>query len=64
MKNQNGNHVIQKCIDIFPHEMIEPFADIIMAKLQELPYDSYGCRVVQKYLENHRGNEKCEKVLK
>jgi hypothetical protein len=22
MKNQNGNHVIQKCIEIFPHAII------------------------------------------
>lgn len=30
-------------------------SNFIVTQLHELPYHAFGCRVVQKYLEQHRG---------
>lgn len=33
IQNQNGNHVVQKCLEIFPHNKIENLAETLVANV-------------------------------
>jgi mRNA-binding protein PUF3 len=52
VKDMNGNHVIQKAIERIPAEHIQFVVDAFTGKVGELATHSYGCRVIQRVLEN------------
>jgi mRNA-binding protein PUF3 len=52
VKDQNGNHVVQKAIERVPMEHIGFIIDNFTNKVGELAIHSYGCRVIQRVLEH------------
>lgn len=51
VKDQNGNHVIQKVIDRVPMEHIQVIVEAFRGQVGVLSVNSYGCRVIQRLLE-------------
>ena len=49
--DQNGNHVIQKCIEKMPPHSIYFVIEPVLQNVYQLCIHSYGCRVVQRVLE-------------
>ena len=52
VKDQNGNHVIQKAIERVPAEHIQFIIDALLGQVQQLATHAYGCRVIQRLLEH------------
>jgi pumilio RNA-binding family len=52
VKDQNGNHVIQKCIECVPPNLIQFIVDGFAGKVLTLASHPYGCRVIQRILEH------------
>lgn len=48
--DQNGNHVIQKCIEVAP-DQVGFLIDLFNGKVRTLSAHPYGCRVIQRVLE-------------
>lgn len=51
IKDQNGNHVIQKAIETIPIENLPFILNSIKDKIFNLSIHSYGCRVIQRLLK-------------
>lgn len=51
VKDQNGNHVIQKCIEKVPSGIIQFIVDSFAGQVYSLAIHPYGCRVIQRILE-------------
>lgn len=51
VKDQNGNHVIQKAIERVPAEHIQFIINAFTGRVQESAVHPYGCRVIQRMLE-------------
>lgn len=51
VKDQNGNHVIQKIIQTVPREHTDFIFDCFKGRVSELSQHTYGCRVIQRALE-------------
>lgn len=51
VKDQNGNHVIQKCIEKVPSPIIQFIVDSFEGQVYSLAIHPYGCRVIQRILE-------------
>jgi mRNA-binding protein PUF3 len=51
VKDQNGNHVIQKVIDRVPMQYIQRIVEAFRGNVGVLSVNSYGCRVIQRLLE-------------
>ena len=52
IQDQNGNHVIQKCIEtIQPSDPLAPMLRVIHDNAIQLSMHSFGCRLVQRLLE-------------
>jgi pumilio RNA-binding family len=49
---QNGNHVIQKCIEVLGSEELQFVIDAFVGQVKELSTHPYGCRVIQRILEH------------
>lgn len=47
VRDQNGNHVIQKCIECIPTEKIEFIISSFRGEVATLSTHPYGCRVIQ-----------------
>lgn len=47
VRDQNGNHVIQKCIECVPTENIEFIISAFRGQVVTLSTHPYGCRVIQ-----------------
>ena len=47
VRDQNGNHVIQKCIECVPTEHIQFIISACYGQVVMLSTHPYGCRVVQ-----------------
>ncbi|GJN12117.1 hypothetical protein PR202_ga30369 [Eleusine coracana subsp. coracana] len=45
--DQNGNHVIQKCIECVPEDRIPFVIQPILSQILGLCTHQYGCRVIQ-----------------
>jgi len=64
VQDQNGNHVIQKCIEFMPddHDFI---IDRFVGHVHEFATHAYGCRVIQCIFANNakRQNEILEEVV-
>jgi len=52
IKDQNGNHVIQKAIEKIPTEYIQFIIDSFNNKMTDLATHPYGCRVIQRVFEH------------
>ena len=52
VKDQNGNHVIQKAIERVPAEHIQFIINAFTGQVQSLATHPYGCRVIQRMLEH------------
>ena len=51
VKDQNGNHVVQKAIERVPAEHIQFIISAFTGRVQESATHPYGCRVIQRMLE-------------
>ena len=51
VKDQNGNHVIQKCIEKVPSHIIQFIVDAFQGQVYHSAIHPYGCRVIQRMLE-------------
>lgn len=49
VRDQNGNHVIQKCIESIPTEKIGFIISAFHGQVATLSMHPYGCRVIQVY---------------
>jgi len=47
VRDQNGNHVIQKCIECVPQERIQFIISAFYGQVVALSTHPYGCRVIQ-----------------
>lgn len=47
VRDQNGNHVIQKCIECLPTERIGFIISAFHGQVATLSMHPYGCRVIQ-----------------
>lgn len=47
VRDQNGNHVIQKCIECVPEEEIRFIVSTFYDQVVTLSTHPYGCRVIQ-----------------
>ena len=47
VRDQNGNHVIQKCIECIPQEAIQFIVSVFYDQVVTLSTHPYGCRVIQ-----------------
>lgn len=47
VRDQNGNHVIQKCIECIPQERVQFIISTFYGHVVELSTHPYGCRVIQ-----------------
>lgn len=52
VRDQNGNHVIQKVIELVPRQYIGFIMDAFRGQVSQLAAHTYGCRVVQRLLEH------------
>lgn len=51
IKDQNGNHVIQKVIEVVPREHLDFIMEAMRGQVSPLAQHTYGCRVIQRILE-------------
>lgn len=47
IRDQNGNHVIQKCIECIPQDQIQFIISAFYGQVVALSTHPYGCRVIQ-----------------
>lgn len=52
IRDQNGNHVVQKAIERVPAEHIQFIIDAHKGEVVKLATHTYGCRVIQRILEH------------
>lgn len=60
VKDQNGNHVVQKIISMVPRECLPFMMDAFRGQIHALAAHNFGCRVVQRMLEQGTEAEKKE----
>ncbi|EXJ79868.1 hypothetical protein A1O3_08153 [Capronia epimyces CBS 606.96] len=58
VKDQNGNHVVQKAIERIPGDHIQFIVDAHRGQVAKMSTHQYGCRVVQRMLEYCRPQAK------
>jgi len=52
VRDQNGNHVVQKAIERVPGEYIQFIVDAHKGQVAKMSTHQYGCRVIQRMLEH------------
>ena len=52
VKDQNGNHVVQKCIETVEPSCLQFIIDAFRGQVFSLSTHPYGCRVIQRILEH------------
>lgn len=57
-KDQNGNHVIQKIIELIDRRHINFVMDSFRGQVSQLSTHNYGCRVIQRILEHGSSEDK------
>ena len=62
VKDQNGNHVVQKCIETVEPSRLQFIIDAFQGQVYALSTHPYGCRVIQRILE-HCASEQTKPVL-
>ncbi|GJT69158.1 pumilio homolog 2-like protein [Tanacetum coccineum] len=63
VRDQNGNHVIQKCIECVPKEHIQFIITTFFDQVVTLSTHPYGCRVIQRVLEHCEDLKTQSKVM-
>ncbi|KAJ6396206.1 hypothetical protein OIU77_021272 [Salix suchowensis] len=63
VRDQNGNHVIQKCIESVPAEKINFIFSAFCGEVATLSMHPYGCRVIQRVLEHCAYELQCEFIV-
>ena len=63
VKDQNGNHVVQKCIEMVEPARLQFIINAFQGQVFALSTHPYGCRVIQRILE-HCAAEQVAPVLK
>ncbi|KAH9622622.1 hypothetical protein KSS87_019253 [Heliosperma pusillum] len=63
VRDQNGNHVIQKCIECVPEENIQFIIQSFFDQVVTLSTHPYGCRVIQRVLEHCKDPKTQNKVM-
>ncbi|KAB2602011.1 pumilio 1-like [Pyrus ussuriensis x Pyrus communis] len=63
VRDQNGNHVIQKCIECVPEEAIRFIVSTFFDQVVTLSTHPYGCRVIQRVLEHCKDENTESKVM-
>jgi mRNA-binding protein PUF3 len=58
VKDQNGNHVVQKIIELVPRQYIGFIMDSFRGQVNVLAAHTYGCRVIQRMLEHGSADDK------
>lgn len=53
VRDQNGNHVIQKCIECVPEDAIQFIVSTFYDQVVTLSTHPYGCRVIQVKSRSH-----------
>lgn len=61
MKNDNGNHVVQKVLSKVPRDRIDFIYDAVRGRVFELSQQQYACRVIQRMIE--KGSEEDKAFL-
>lgn len=64
VKDQNGNHVIQKCIEILPSQSTAFIIDAFIGNVYAFSTHAYGCRVMQRLLEHCTDEVRREQLLR
>ncbi|CAN6471712.1 unnamed protein product [Victoria cruziana] len=62
VRDQNGNHVIQKCIECIPQDAIQFIISSFYDQVVTLSTHPYGCRVIQRVLE-HCDDPKTQHIM-
>lgn len=62
VRDQNGNHVIQKAIERVPSQYVQFIINAFKGQVNRLAAHPYGCRVIQRMLE-HCEEEDRESIL-
>ena len=57
VKDQNGNHVVQKCIETVEASRLQFIIDAFRGQVYNLSTHPYGCRVIQRILEHCTGEQ-------
>lgn len=60
IKDQNGNHVVQKIIELVPRQHIDFIMNAVRGQVTPLASHAYGCRVIQRLLEHGTEADKAE----
>ncbi|KAL6866880.1 armadillo-type protein [Trichoderma novae-zelandiae] len=60
IKDQNGNHVVQKIIELVPRQYIDFIMNAVRGQVTPLASHAYGCRVIQRLLEYGTEADKAE----
>eukprot|EP00760_Papus_ankaliazontas_P001656 PhM_4_TR10557/c0_g1_i1/m.44348/K17943/PUM; pumilio RNA-binding family len=60
--DQNGNHVLQKCIEVVP-DSVEFIVSSLRGNTKEIACHAYGCRVMQRLLEQCESTLRQDKLL-
>lgn len=63
VRDQNGNHVIQKVIECVPSPRIANLLDNFLLCVVPLSAHPFGCRVVQRILEHCRDARRVDAVM-
>ncbi|OAY71592.1 Pumilio [Ananas comosus] len=62
VRDQNGNHVVQKCIECIPEGSIQFIISTFYNQVVTLSTHPYGCRVIQRVLE-HCNDPKTQQIV-
>lgn len=60
IRDQNGNHVVQKIIELVPRQYIDFIMNAVRGQSTGLASHTYGCRVIQRLLEHGTESDKME----
>jgi pumilio RNA-binding family len=63
VRDQNGNHVIQKCIECVPPDRIHFIISAFDNQVVVLSTHPYGCRVIQRVLEHCTDEQKQRGIM-
>ncbi|RYR13856.1 hypothetical protein Ahy_B04g070625 isoform I [Arachis hypogaea] len=63
VRDQNGNHVIQKCIESIPTKKIAFIISAFRGQVAILSMHPYGCRVIQRVLEHCTDEIQCQFIV-
>ena len=62
VKDLNGNHIIQECLQTFPPEANQTIHDVLAARVVEFGTHRHGCCVLQRCIEHGNNEQKMRLV--